>query len=243
MPSSSKQLRQIRVQLRALASPQKAETSAWFFKTGKGQYAEGDRFIGVTVPELRKIAKTFKETSREDTFALLVSPIHEERLLALYLLIHQFEQGGPQEKRQIYDEYLAHTRFVNNWDLVDSSAYQIVGAFLSTQSATMTRKTLLSLSRSPLLWERRIAMVSTFAWIKQGNSDYTLLIAKKLLADKQDLIQKAVGWMLREMGKRCDVEVLTAFLTLHGHEMGRTALRYAIERFPEAQRKAFMKRA
>lgn len=242
MPTPSKQVRQLRTQLRALATPEKAKVSAWFFKTGPGEYAEGDKFIGITVPELRKIARGAKESTREDALTLLVSPIHEERLLALYLLIQQFEQGSPEVQKQVYTEYLAHTKYINNWDLVDSSAYHIVGSFLAEQPTTTVRKTLLQLAHSPLLWERRIAMVATFHWIKQSQPDHTLLIAKTLLTDKHDLIQKAVGWMLREVGKRCSKETLEVFLEKYSQEMGRTALRYAIEHFPKETRKAYLTR-
>lgn len=242
MPTPSKNLRQLRTQLRALATPEKAKASAWFFKTGPGEYAEGDRFIGITVPELRKIAREAKQTTREDALALLVSPIHEERLLALYLLIHQFEQGSLEVRQQIYTDYLAHTKYINNWDLVDSSAYHIVGSFLATKSAAAARKVLLELAHSPLLWERRIAMVATFYWIKQGQPDHTLLIAKALLTDKHDLIQKAVGWMLREVGKRCRKTRLEEFLEKYSQQMGRTALRYAIEHFSKDVRNEYLGR-
>ena len=240
MPTPSKNLRQLRTQLRALATPEKAKASAWFFKTGPGEYAEGDQFIGITVPELRKIARGAKQTTREDALTLLVSPIHEERLLALYLLIHQFEQGSLEVRQQIYTEYLAHTKYINNWDLVDSSAYHIVGSFLATQSAAAAHKALSGLACSPLLWERRIAMVATLHWIKQGQPDHTIFIANTLLTDKHDLIQKAVGWMLREVGKRCEKETLEKFLAEHKLQMGRTALRYAIEHFPKEVRKAYL---
>ena len=242
MPTPSKNVRQLRTQLRALANPEKAKTSAWFFKTGPGEYAESDKFIGITVPELRKIARSANQSTCEDALALLTSPIHEERLLALYLLIQHFEQGSPEVQRQVYMDYLAHTKYINNWDLVDSSAYHIVGSFLAKQSATTIRKTLLKLAHSPILWERRIAMVATFQWIKQGQAEYTLLIAKTLLTDRNDLIQKAVGWRLREVGKRCGEETLEKFLAEHRLYMGRTALRYAIEHFPKEVRTSYLTR-
>jgi 3-methyladenine DNA glycosylase AlkD len=242
MEKSSSHLKQLRLELKRLAAPEKAKSSAWFFKTGPGEYAEGDQFLGITVPELRTIARSYKAIPHEDILLLLRSPLHEERLLALFLLIQQFKASEGEAQRKIYHDYLAHTEHVNNWDLVDTSAAHIVGAYLATQSSAVIEKTLRTLAASDSLWERRIAMVATFYWIKRGESGYTFLIAKKLLTDRQDLIQKAVGWMLREVGKHCSQELLRTFLDEHIAHMGRTTLRYAIEHFPEPLRQTYLKK-
>ncbi len=235
-------LKQLRLELKKLATPTKAKNSAGFFKTGPGEYAEGDQFLGITVPELRTIARYYKLIPKDEILLLLRSPLHEERLLALFLLIQRFEHAASHEQDEIYKDYLRHTTHINNWDLVDASAAQILGAYLATQSPAIIRKTLTTLAASELLWERRIAIVSTFHWIKEGDATYALLIAKKLLSDKQDLIQKAVGWMLREVGKRCSEGTLRTFLDEHLKTMGRTTLRYAIERFPEEMRRDYLRK-
>ncbi len=242
MNQTTTHLTELRAKLHALATPAKAKTSAWFFKTGPGEYAEGDQFLGITVPEVRRIARAYKEVPQEDILVLLRSPLHEERLLALFLLIQRFKASDPGTQQMIYHEYLKHTAHVNNWDLVDTSAAQIVGTYLSTQSPKDIQKTLTNLASSGLLWERRIAMVATFHWIKEGKASHALQVAELLLPDRHDLIQKAVGWMLREVGKRCGKEHLESFLDTYRLDMGRTALRYAIEHFPEATRKRYLAR-
>lgn len=221
--------------LGSLGCPQQAAILARFFKTGPGQYGEDDRFIGVKVPVIRKVAKEFKNLPLPEIKCLLHSEIHEERLLALVILVGQFEKSNDAARKRIYDLYLANTQHVNNWDLVDVSAPQIVGGYLEERS----RKPLYRLAKSASLWERRISILATFHFIRQGDFADTLKIAEKLLGDKEDLIHKAVGWMLREVGKR-DVAMLEAFLNDHCRAMPRTMLRYAIERFPEEKRRKYM---
>ncbi|HSX58374.1 MAG TPA: DNA alkylation repair protein [Candidatus Saccharimonadales bacterium] len=227
----------LKKELKKLSSEKKAKASAWFFKTGLGQYGEGDLFIGVTVPEQRKIAKVFKDLPLAEVEKLLKSPIHEERLVSLLILNGQFAKGNKTIKKEIYKFYLANTQFVNNWDLVDSSASYIVGTYLLDKP----REILYKLAKSPSLWERRISIISTLAFIVKGESSDTLKIAEVLLNDKEDLMHKAVGWMLREVGKRVSREELVSFLNKHYKNMPRTALRYAIEHFPEAERQKYLK--
>jgi 3-methyladenine DNA glycosylase AlkD len=223
----------LRKEVELSANPEKADILQRFFKTGPGQYGEGDVFIGIVVPLSRKIAKKYANLADEDILILLKSKIHEERLIALLILIFQFEKGDEQKKEQVFQLYLQHTAFINNWDLVDLSAYKIVGAHLDERP----KEILYNLAQSKNLWERRISIVSTFHYIRQGEYDDTLAIAGILLNDRQDLIHKAVGWMLREVGKRCSEEAEEIFLRKHSREMPRTMLRYAIERFsPEKKR-------
>ena len=222
--------------LRSLGCAKQVALLARFFKTGPGQYGEGDRFIGVTVPTTRKVAKEFKNLPLAEVKCLLHSDIHEERLLALVILVGRFEKGDEAARKRIYDLYLANTKHINNWDLVDLSAPRIVGAYLETRS----RKPLDCLAKSASLWERRISILATGWFIHYGEFADTLRIAEKLLHDKEDLIHKAVGWMLREVGKR-DVALLEEFLGRHCRVMPRTMLRYAIERFPEEKRRKYMK--
>jgi len=229
-------LEKIRRNLEDLASEEYAAVSMRFFKTGPGQYGEGDRFIGIRVPVLRKLAKECRETPLEDIEVLLASPIHEERLLALMLMMHRYEAGDAAHKRRIYNLYLKNTRFINNWDLVDVSAHHIVGHWL----LELDKAPLYRLARSGDLWERRIAIVSTFCYIRRDRHEETLKISKMLLGDGEDLIHKAVGWMLREVGKR-NFGAEEAFLKLHYRDMPRTMLRYAIERFPENLRQDYLK--
>lgn len=223
--------------LRSLADPEVAAGAARFFKTGSGEYGEGDRFIGIKSPTLKMVAKEFKGLPLAEVECLLHSEIHEDRTLALVILVGQFEKGDDPNRKQIYGLYLSNTQHINNWDLVDISAPQIVGGYLETRS----RKPLDRLAKSASLWERRISIVATLWFIRHGDFADTLKIAQKLLADKEDLIHKAVGWMLREVGKR-DVAVLEEFLHQHCRVMPRTMLRYAIERFPEKQRQAWLTR-
>ncbi len=228
-------IKEIREKMSRVASPERAEFSQRFFKTGKGEYAEGDVFIGLTVPDLRKIARDYQAIAYKDVLKLLKSPIHEERLLALIILCLKYAKADDEEKQQIYDLYLAHTKFINNWDLVDVSAPHIVGAYLFERD----RQPLYELAVSKSLWERRIAVVAPFHFIRQHDFDDLLKIAELLLTDKHDLIHKAVGWMLREIGKR-NQAYEEAFLQAHYKQMPRTMLRYAIERFEETTRRQYL---
>jgi 3-methyladenine DNA glycosylase AlkD len=229
-------VKEIQKKLKELRNEEKAKKHQSFFKTGPGEYGEGDIFVGVTVPELRKLAKEYKTIPSEEVKQLLQSPIHEERLFSLFLLIHRYSKGDEPEKKRIYELYLKNTKFINNWDLVDSSAGHIVGAFLFDKS----KKPLYDLVKSNNLWERRISIISTFYFIKRNQFSDTLKISKILLSDKEDLIHKAVGWMLREIGKR-NMSIEEDFLKKHYKNMPRTMLRYAIEKFPESKRQRYLK--
>lgn len=208
-----------------------------FFKTGAGEYGEGDVFWGLSVPQSRTIAKKYSDLSLIEVKKLLKSPVHEIRLIGVLILVDQFKTGDLKKKKIIYDFYLKNTDRINNWDLVDLSAHKIVGAWLLNKPT----KKLEELARSTNLWERRIAIISTFAHINNNNFKPTLKLAKKLLLDKHDLMHKAVGWMLREMGKR-SINDLKSFLNEHARTMPRTMLRYAIEKFPEKERKKYLKK-
>jgi 3-methyladenine DNA glycosylase AlkD len=225
----------LKKELASKADPDRARNLAWFFKTAKGQYGHGDRFIGITVPVQRQIARRYKGLAFDGIAKLLASPIHEHRFTALEILVAQYEAGAAATKQTIFDFYLANTRRVNNWDLVDTSAPYIVGGYLVSRP----RDILYQLAKSANIWERRIAMVSTMAFIREGDLKDTFAIAVLLLGDEHDLIHKAVGWMLREAGKRSEPELLR-FLKQNYAAAPRTALRYAIERFPEAQRKRLL---
>jgi len=226
----------IRKRLRELENKEKAKILQGFFKTGPGQYGEGDLFLGIPVPRLRKLCKESGDMALGQVEALLKSAVHEERLLALLMLIRKYNEGDQSAKRKIYTLYLKSLRWINNWDLVDLSAPNIVGDFLMGRS----RGPLHRLAHSSALWKRRIAILATFRFIKEQQFDETLRISEILLRDKEDLIQKAVGWMLREVGKR-DRAAEEAFLKEHYRHMPRTMLRYAIERFPAAKKDLFMK--
>jgi 3-methyladenine DNA glycosylase AlkD len=229
-------LQDIHDDIRRLADPEKAKILQRFFKTGPGQYGEGDVFAGITVPVTRKLVRKYRDISLGDAVELLQSPVHEERLLALLILVEKCRRGDDATRKRIYDLYLKNTRYINNWDLVDLSAERIVGAYLDgTDRAPLYR-----LARSKILWERRIAILATFHDIKRGNPDHTLALADILLADRHDLIHKAVGWMLREVGKRCSPDTLREFLRTRYRSMPRTMLRYAIERFPADERAAYL---
>ena len=221
--------------VRALADPGRVAVLQGFFKTGKGEYAEGDQFIGVRVPQLRALCRECRGAGIGDAAPLLRSAIHEERLLALLLLVDAFKRADEAGKRAIYDFYLSNTRSINNWDLVDASAEHIVGGWLFERSKAPLTK----LARSRDLWERRIAIVATFHFIRRGELDETFRIADLLMADPQDLIHKATGWMLREAGKR-DGAALRRYLRRRHDKMPRTMLRYAIERFPEVERRRYL---
>jgi 3-methyladenine DNA glycosylase AlkD len=229
-------MKNIKDRLQELASPETAEILQKFFKTGPGEYGEGDIFIGVRVPDLRKLAKEFQDIAISEIRAFLASSIHEERFLALLILVRNYGRGDDIEKKKIYDLYLENTSYINSWDLVDGSAHHIVGAFLMDKN----KAPLYRLAKSENLWERRIAMVSTFYFIKHDQFQETLGIAKILLTDPEDLIHKAVGWMLREIGKR-DMAAEETFLKKHAMNMPRTMLRYAIEKFPEPKRQRYLK--
>ena len=229
-------LDQLRQELQSFARPQKAKILAGFFKTGRGEYGEGDRFIGVTVPASRKIAKKYSKISFKDVEALLKSSIHEERLVALLILVHQYQTT---KNNGIVSFYLRSTKYVNNWDLVDLTAPKILGAYLLQNPGE--KKTLAQLAQSQSLWEKRIAIVATYEFIKHNQFEETLSIAEYLLKDAHDLIHKAVGWMLREVGKR-NQAVEESFLEKHYRTMPRTMLRYAIERFSEEKRKQYLQK-
>ena len=220
--------------LHSLANPRKAKDLQWFFKTGPGEYGEGDQFIGIVVPQLRLAVKMYWDTiDLADVQELLKSPIHEFRLVGLLILVKKFSQSNQKE---IYNFYLKNTQYINNWDLVDLSCHHIVGEYLLDKP----RDILYKLANSPSLWERRISVISTFNFIVNHDFADSLKIAKILLNDKHDLIHKAVGWMLREIGKR-DLPTLIRFLDEYTLKMSRTTLRYAIEKLPESQRQHYLK--
>jgi 3-methyladenine DNA glycosylase AlkD len=229
-------LQTARAELERLGNPVRAEVSQRFFKTGRGEYGEGDVFLGVSVPDTRRLAREHRLAPLDEVTELLRSPLHEERLLALLIFVYAYPKADATRKQQIYDAYLGHTRFVNNWDLVDCSAPPVVGAHLLGRG----RRPLYALAESPSLWERRIAIIATFHFIRRGDFADTLKLAARLLADKEDLMHKAVGWMLREVGKR-DLKAETEFLRAHYRRMPRTMLRYAVERFPEAEQREFLR--
>lgn len=228
-------VRKIKEELRRVSDKEKAKILQGFFKTAPGEYGHGDIFIGLTVPQIRKIANEHKTIKLKDVLALLKSPIHEERLLSLIVMVSKFKEGTSSDKKQIYEAYLKNTKYINNWDLVDLTAHAIVGAFLKDSK----REKLYELVRSKNLWERRIAVISTFYFIKSNSFDDSLKIAEILLNDKEDLIHKATGWMLREVAKK-DKGLVEDFLLEHHGRMPRTMLRYAIERFPEKERKRYL---
>ncbi len=225
----------LRKELRAAANPDQARVAQSFFKTGPGQYGEGDRFLGIRVPVLRTFVRKYQALSLDDIEKLLQSRWHEERLVALLLLVRRYERGDEAERDAVYALYFRRLAFINNWDFVDSSAPHIVGAHLSERD----RAPLYTLAQSPSLWERRIAMLATQHYIRHGDFRDALAIAELLLDDTHDLIHKATGWMLREIGNR-DRAVEEKFLRKHAARMPRTMLRYAIEKFPEELRRKYM---
>jgi len=227
---------EIRTKLKKLGNRERANASQKYFKTGPGEYGEGDVFLGIKVPDIRKLAKAYRDIPLSEVRQLLKSSIHEERLFALLVLVQAYARGNESEKERIYKLYLKHTKFVNNWDLVDTSAGHIVGHFLANRS----KEPLYTLAKSPVLWERRIAIMSTSYFIGRHEFTETLKISKVLLSDAEDLIHKAVGWMLREVGKR-DLKTEEKFLKRYYKKMPRTMLRYAIERFPEPKRQRYLK--
>lgn len=227
---------QLRARLRKLASPKGAGFLQRFFKTAPGEYGAGDRFIGIRVPVIRKLAKEFAALPRRDIITLLHSPIHEERLLALILLVNASKRADEAGRTEIYELYLKHLDRVNNWDLVDVSAPRILGRHLAKRSRTI----LFRLARSKNVWHRRVAVLATFYFISARDFADSLRLAELLLGDKHDLIHKAVGWMLREIGKR-DIVVLKQFLDRHAVRMPRTMLRYAIEKLPARERQLYLR--
>ena len=226
-------------ELRECGDPEIAEHSLRFFKTGKGEYGEGDHFVGVRVPKLRAMAKShYRDLSVDQVAQLLQSKLHEARLLAVIVWTLQFKAADETGKKEIYRRYLQSTSYVNNWDIVDASAHKIVGPLLEQKSVEKTARKLL---RSKELWERRIAMMSTYHEIKQGRCDLALEFAEALLGDNEDLMHKSSGWMLREVGKK-NIKQLHAFLDRHAARMPRTMLRYAIEKLPQTKRKTYLSR-
>jgi 3-methyladenine DNA glycosylase AlkD len=224
-----------RTRLRRLARPESVPILRRFFKTARGESGQGDMFIGVGLPQLRMLCRECRGLEHTQEVRLLRSHVHEERLLALLLLVDAFKQGSTAERRHIYKLYLANTRFINNWDLVDSSAHHIVGAWLQNRNRARLRR----LARSPSVWERRIAIIATLHFIRAGEFDETFLIADELLGDRHDMIHKAAGWMLREVGNR-DGAAERPFLKDRYARMPRTMLRYAIEKFPERERHRYL---
>lgn len=227
----------VKRELETLSDKKRANVSKSFFKTYEGGYGEWDKFLGLTVPVQRRVAKKYEKLPLEEVEKLLKSEIHEHRFVALEILVFQYESGGRVEKRKIVSFYLKNREWVNNWDLVDTSAPYILGDYLLDKQ----RNALYKLARSKSIWDRRIAIVSTSTFIKQGDFRDTLRLAEILLSDKHDLIHKAVGWMLREVGKRSE-PALEGFLTIHHQRMPRTTLRYSLEKFSPKKRKKYMGR-
>jgi 3-methyladenine DNA glycosylase AlkD len=225
--------------LRQLGNETAAQFAQRFFKTGPGEYGEGDRFLGIRVPQLRSLVRDMRDSGLEVALPLLKSGWHEARAVGLMLLVKLFQRGDEDTRQRIYGLYLKHSRFINSWDLVDLSAEHIVGSWLADKPA-LRKAVLTRLAQSESLWERRIAILATFHYIKQGDYAETLRIARLLLKDDEDLIQKAVGWMLREVGKRIGEDKEESFLRRHYRQMPRTMLRYAIERFAEPKRKRYL---
>jgi 3-methyladenine DNA glycosylase AlkD len=231
----SKKLLELRKNINELGSPEISKAMRQFFKTGEGDYGEGDVFTGLKVPTQRKLAREFKDLILTDLKVLLNSPVHEERLIALFILVERYGKGNGQEKAEIFSFYMKNKKGINNWDLVDLSAPKIVGKHLLNTD----RSQLYKYASSKNLWERRIAVLSTYEFIRNDDFETTLEIAEILLKDEHDLIHKAVGWMLREIGKR-DLQTEEKFLMKHYKKMPRTMLRYAIEKFPESKRKKYL---
>ena len=229
-------LKSLQKSLREIADPNIAKHSMRFFKTGKGEYGEGDRFLGIRVPVLRQLAKKYRDIGLSDIKKIIQSSFHEERLCALIILVEKFSKGTEKEKTDIFNLYLGIIKNINNWDLVDSSAHYIIGVYLENRS----RDILYKMAESDNIWERRIAIMSTFHLIKKNMFKDALKISEVLLKDKEDLIHKAVGWMLREIGKR-DILAEKNFLDKHYHDMPRTMLRYSIEKFQEKDRQKYLK--
>jgi 3-methyladenine DNA glycosylase AlkD len=235
--ADSAELREIRKKLRAAARPESAPVLKSFFKTGPGQYGEGDQFLGVKVPDTRRIVRESDPLEESDIVSLLRSPIHEERLLALLILVRRYERGDAAAREAVVKLFLAEACFVNNWDLVDTSAPYILGPWLLDRDRSILEK----MAKSQVLWDRRIAILATFAFIRANDFAWTLKLSEMLLGDDHDLMHKAVGWMLREVGNR-DEMALRGFLDRHVSKMPRTMLRYAIEKLPPTERKSWLGR-
>ena len=229
-------LNELKKTIRANANKDHAKTMQWFFKTGKGEYGEGDKFVGIKVPVQRKIAKQFGELDLEDLQKFLNSQIHEERLISLLILVDKYGKADEKEKEKLYRFYKKNSRKINNWDLVDLSAPKIMGIHLLNRD----KQNLYKFAHSKNLWEKRISIISTYSFIKNHDFNTTLEISDVLLNDDHDLIHKAVGWMLREVGKQ-DLYTLEKFLKPRYNKMPRTMLRYSIEKFPEKKRKKYLK--
>lgn len=230
-------LSQLKKDLQKLANPAQAKNLARFFKTGPGQYGAGDVFLGLTVPQQRAVAKKYTNLELNGLQQLLSSKIHEHRLVSLLILVQKYQKSTPANQKKIFNFYLKNSKHINNWDLVDLSAPNIVGSYLLDKN----KKILYTLAKSNNLWPKRISIIATLSFIKNNQLDHTLKISKLLLSDTHDLIHKAVGWMLRELGKK-DQPMLEKFLTQYIRRLPRTTLRYAIERFPEAKRKSYLKK-
>ena len=228
---------EIQKDLQGVANKEKAKLLQGFFKTGKGQYGEGDIFLGIVVPEQRKTAKKHSDLTLPDIQKLLNSKIHEYRLTALFILIDKYKKAEEKTKKEIFNLYLKNTSNINNWDLIDLSAPNIVGNYLLDKP----RDIIYNLANSKSLWEKRISILATFEFIKNKEYKDTLNISKILLNDTHDLIHKSVGWMLREVGKRVSQQKEEEFLKKHYKKMPRTMLRYAIERFEETKRQSYLK--
>ena len=229
-------LSQLREDVKIAADPKKVQFLGRFFKTAKDQYAAGDKFLGLTVPQSRLIAKKYRDLPLTDCLQLLKSPWHEERLIALIIMTYQFKKGDESVRKEVYEAYLANTKHINNWDLVDLSAGYIVGEYLKNNDRSVLKK----LAKSDDLWKKRVSIIATFAFIYNDEYEWTFTIADILLHDKHDLIHKAVGWMLREVGKRVSQEEEEKFLKPRYKTMPRTMLRYAIERFEDGKRKKYL---
>lgn len=230
----------IKNDMKKLAQPEKAEFLPHFFKTGIGEYGEGDKFLGVIVPNVRMVVKKYwTKADKNDITMLLNSEWHEYRLVALLILVEKFGRGDDKKRSEIAKFYLKNTRFINNWDLVDLSCYKIIGRFLYDNPSE--QKTFDKLIDSTLLWDRRVAVVSTFYFLQNGDPSMTLYVVRKLLNDNHDLIQKANGWMLRELGKRVDDDLLLEFIETYYDKIPRTTLRYAIEKFSSDKRARLLK--
>ncbi|MCX6803902.1 MAG: DNA alkylation repair protein [Candidatus Diapherotrites archaeon] len=233
-------LSSIKKEMLSLKNPAQAKLLSGFFKTGKGEYGEGDEFYGIKVPKIREIAKKYSELSPEELSELIKSKIHEERLCALVVLVLRTKNKKItiSERKQMFDFYLNHTKYINNWDLVDLSAPQIIGEYLFL--VPQEKEILYTLAKSESLWEKRLSMLASFQFIKNKEYSEALKIGELLLNDSHDLMHKAAGWMLREIGKR-DLGVEEGFLKKHYEKMPRTMLRYAIEKFDEEKRQKYLK--
>lgn len=231
-------LHQLKLEIENIATKERAIVSQRYFKTGPGEYGEGDIFVGLTVPQTRDLAKKYKDLDIDEIKDLLTSKIHEHRLLALFILVDKFKKSDEKEKEEIAKFYLNHTTHINNWDLVDQSAHLILGEHLHNKDKKLLEK----LAKSENLWERRISIIATLQFIRKNQFEETKRIAEFLLKDKHDLIHKAVGWMLREVGKK-DKKAELEFLNKHYKTMPRTMLRYAIEHFSKSEKEYFMKKS